>query len=139
MQRTVLLTGASRGIGLSIARRLLSDGHRLSLGLRNPGALRGTDLDVERVLHHAYDATNPASADAWVDSTVRRWGSIDTLIHCAGILHRTPLLFADGEEKQLDELWAINVKGPWWLTRACLLYTSPSPRDRTRSRKPSSA
>ena len=118
MQRTVLLTGASRGIGRSIARRLLNDGHRLSLGLRDPEALRGTDLDVEGVMHRAYDANDPSSAEAWVGSTIRQWGDIDTLIHCAGILHRTPLLFADSEEQQLDELWAINVKGPWWLTRA---------------------
>ena len=60
MQRTVLLTGARRGIGRSIARRLLKDGHRLSLGLRDPQALRGTDLDVGTVLHHAYDANDPA-------------------------------------------------------------------------------
>ena len=118
MQRTVLLTGASRGIGRSIARRLLIDGHRLSLGLRDPEALRGTDLDVEAVIQHGYDASVPASAEAWVDATLRQWGEIDTLIHCAGILHRTPLLFADGEEQQLDQLWAVNVKGPWWLTRA---------------------
>ena len=118
MQRTVLLTGASRGIGRSIARRLLNDGHRLSLGLRDPEALRGTDLDVEGVLHRTYDANDPSSAEVWVGSTIRQWGDIDTLIHCAGILHRTPLLFADSEEQQLDELWAINVKGPWWLTRA---------------------
>ena len=118
MQRTVLLTGASRGIGRSIARRLLIDGHRLSLGLRDPEALRGTDLDVEAVIRHAYDASVPASAEAWVNATLRQWGEIDTLIHCAGILHRTPLLFADGEEQQLDQLWAVNVKGPWWLTRA---------------------
>ena len=126
MQRTVLLTGASRGIGRSIARRLLKDGHRLSLGLRDPQALRGTDLDVGTVLHHAYDANDPASVEAWVDSTVRHWGAIDTVIHCAGILHRTPLLFADGEEQQLDELWAINVKGPWWLTRAAWPYLATS-------------
>ena len=118
MQRTVLLTGASRGIGRSIARRLLKDGHRLSLGLRDPEALRGTDLDGETVLLHAYDASDPGSAETWVSATDRHWGGIDTVIHCAGILHRTPLLFADGEEQQLDELWAINVKGPWWLTRA---------------------
>lgn len=118
MQRTVLLTGASRGIGHSIARRLLNDGHRLSLGLRDPEALRGTDLDVEGVLHLAYDANDSSSAEVWVGSTIRQWGDIDTLIHCAGILHRTPLLFADSEEQQLDELWEINVKGPWWLTRA---------------------
>ena len=118
MQRKVLLTGASRGIGRSIAKRLLDDGHRLSLGLREPEALRGTELDVDGVTHHAYDAMDPATAAAWVDDAVRQWGEIDTLIHCAGILHRTPLLFADGEERDLDELWAINVKGPWWLTRA---------------------
>ena len=118
MQRKVLLTGASRGIGRSMAKRLLDDGHRLSLGLREPEALRGTELDVDGVTHHAYDAMDPATAAAWVDDTVRQWGEIDTLIHCAGILHRTPLLFEDGEEHDLDELWAINVKGPWWLTRA---------------------
>ena len=118
MPRTVLLTGASRGIGCSIAKRLLHDGHRLSLGLRDPQALRGTDLDVEGVIHHPYDAKDPASAETWVASTLDRWGEIDTLIHCAGILHRTPLLFEEGDEQQLDELWAVNVKGPWWLTRA---------------------
>ena len=118
MQRTVLLTGASRGIGRSIAKRLLNDGHRLSLGLRNPEALRGTELDVDHVVHHAYDASDPASAQTWVESTVHHWGAIDTLIHCAGILHRTPLLFAGGEEHDLDEPWTIKVKGPWWLTRA---------------------
>ena len=118
MPRTVLLTGASRGIGCSIAKRLLHDGHRLSLGLRDPQALRGTDLDVEGVIHHPYDAKDPASAETWVASTLDRWGEIDTLIHCAGILHRTPLLFEEGDEQQLDELWEVNVKGPWWLTRA---------------------
>ena len=118
MHRRVLLTGASRGIGRSIARRLLKDGQHLSLGLRDPEALRGSELDVEAVMHHAYDASVPESAESWVDATLRQWGEIDTLIHCAGILHRTPLLFADSEEQQLDELWAVNVKGPWWLTRA---------------------
>ena len=118
MQRTVLLTGASRGIGRSIAERLLNDGHRLSLGLRNPDALLGTDLDIDRVAVHSYDAKDPGSAQEWVDATVTQWGQIDTLIHCAGILHRTPLLFSDGEEHDLDELWSVNVMGPWWLTRA---------------------
>ena len=118
MPRTVLLTGASRGIGRSIAKRLLDDGHRLSLGLRDPDSLRGTELDVDRVAHHPYDAREPASAQAWVEATLHQWGQIDTLIHCAGILHRTPLLFANGEERDLDELWSVNVMGPWWLTRA---------------------
>ena len=45
---------------------------------------------------------------------------MDAQIHCAGILNRTPLLFEDGQEAELDELWHVNVMGPWWLTRAPL-------------------
>jgi len=130
MQRTVLLTGASRGIGRAIAKRLLDDGHRLSLGLRDPNASRGTEFDVDRVVHHAYDAKDPGSARAWVDATLSQWGEIDTLVHCAGILHRTPLLFADGEEHDLEELWSINVKAPWWLTRAAWPSLASSGRGR---------
>lgn len=130
MQRTVLITGASRGIGQSIAKRLLRDGHRLSLGLRDPEALLGSDLDGDRVVRHLYDARDPASADAWVEATLKTWGQVDTLIHCAGILRRTPLLFADGEERDLDDLWSVNVMGPWWLTRAAWPSLSDSGRGR---------
>ncbi len=116
--RTVLISGASRGIGLAIAERLFADGHRISLGLRNPSVLDGTSLDSDLVLRHRYDAFTPTDATEWVDATVDRWGGFDTLIQCAGILCTTPLLFEDGEERDLEDLWRVNVMGPWWLTRA---------------------
>ena len=59
MQRTVLMTGASRGIGWAVAEQLLAKDHRLCLGLRNPGVIKGTLLDSDRVLPIAYDAGNP--------------------------------------------------------------------------------
>ena len=117
-QRTVLISGASRGIGRAVAERLLKDGHRLSLGLRDPSVLDGTALDADNVQRHCYDALDPDSASAWVGACVDRWGSCDAIVHTAGILHRTPLLFADGEELDLESLWRVNVMGPWWLTRA---------------------
>ena len=58
--RTVLISGASRGIGRAIAERLLADGHRLSLGLRDPAALKASAQPS--LLLHRYDAEDPASA-----------------------------------------------------------------------------
>ena len=118
MQRTILITGASRGIGRSIAERLLRDGHRLSLGLRQPDQLDGTFLDHPDVHRVVYDAADASAAEALVTAAERRWGGMDTLIHCAGCLHRTPLLFDDAAEAELEELWQINLMGPWKLTRA---------------------
>ena len=116
--RTVLISGASRGIGRAISERLVADGHRISLGLRNPTSLEGNSLASDQVISHRYDAFDPDSATRWVDATVDRWGGFDTLIHCAGILSTTPLLFENGEEQDLEDLWRVNLMGPWWLTRA---------------------
>jgi NAD(P)-dependent dehydrogenase (short-subunit alcohol dehydrogenase family) len=126
--RTILISGASRGIGRAIADRLLADGHRLSLGLRDPNALIGTALDPERVgvderggprlLLHPYNADDPAAAEAWVAATVSHFGAIDSLILSAGVFSRVPLLFERGQEREIQQLWDVNVMGPWWLTRA---------------------
>ncbi len=118
-----MISGANRGIGYAIARQLLSDGHRLSLGMRDPhkfrvsvasSAFQASDL----TLLHSYEAADAQSAERWVASTLDWAETVDTLIHCAGILRTTPLLFRDEQVSELDDLWRINVMGPWWLTRA---------------------
>ena len=126
--RTILISGASRGIGRAIAERLLADGHRLSLGVRNTAALNGTPLDPAhagvdqqgrpRVVLHPYNADDPAAAAAWVAASVSQFGAIDSLIHSAGVFSRVPLLFENGQEQEIRQLWDVNVMGPWWLTRA---------------------
>ncbi len=122
--RTLLISGASRGIGRRIAETTLAEGHRLSLGVRDVAGLAGSSLaqaaldQPDRVLLHPYDARLPASATAWVDASLERFGDIGGLIHCAGLFSRVGLLFAPGEEQQIEALWQVNVMGPWWLTRA---------------------
>ncbi len=116
--RTILISGASRGIGRAIAERLLADGHQLSLGVRNPAALQGTALDHPRVLLHPYNAEEPAAAEAWVRASVSQFGAIDSVVHSAGVFSRVPLLFESGQEQEIQQLWDVNVMGPWWLTRA---------------------
>ena len=121
--RTLLISGASRGIGRSIAERLLADGHRLSLGLRDQQSLAGTALDpavagADRVLLHSYDAEDPAAADAWVQASTDHFGGFDSVIHSAGIFSRAGVLFEAGQEEEINRTMAVNLMGPWWLTRA---------------------
>lgn len=122
--RTLLISGASRGIGHAIAQQALERGHRLSLGVRRPGDLTAGPLgamarqDPDRLLIHPYDAIEPASADAWVSTSLDRFGRIDGLIHCAGIFSRLGVRFRAGEEAEIERLWQVNLMGPWWLSRA---------------------
>ena len=121
--RTLLISGASRGIGRAVAERALVDGHRLSLGLRDLEALKRTALDPDlagsdRVLLCPYAAEDPAAAQAWVEATNEHFGGFDSVIHSAGIFSRVPLLFEESEQPEIAHTINVNLMGPWWLTRA---------------------
>lgn len=117
--RVVMLSGASRGIGLAIARRLHAQGYLLSLGMRNPQAAAAlAGFDPARTLVHRFDAERAETAAQWVDATLSRFGRIDALINNAGILR--PLDLRSGDESVLDEMWAVNVKAPFRLIRLAL-------------------
>ena len=118
--RVVMVSGASRGIGQAIACRLLEDGYRLSIGVRDPDAARAcfTGCDEDDLLVNRFDALDAPSAAAWVAATLARFGRIDGLVNNAGIWHQVN--FETEDEALLDELWAVNVKGPFRLTRHAL-------------------
>jgi len=117
--RVFLISGANRGIGAAIARRLAAAGCRLSLGARNPETLVDTFGPETEVRHHfRYDATDRASFAPWVDGTLAAFGRIDGLINNAGASSRFSI--EQGDESDLDALWAVNVKGPLFMTRLCL-------------------
>ena len=113
--RVVMLSGASRGIGAAIAYRLASEGYNLSLGVRKPAEVRAkfAAFPPGRLLVSRFDALEVASAQAWLQETVDRYGRLDVLINNAGVMK--PLSFSEGDEGVLDELWAVNVKAPYRL------------------------
>lgn len=127
--RTVMVSGASRGIGRAIAERLLADGHRVSAGVRDPDALAAAaDTTLlrsqapDRLLIHAYEAS-AADGDrngprAWVEATTARWGGVDAVVHGAGVFSRVGLRFTDAEEEEIHRVLEVNLMGPWRLSRA---------------------
>ena len=127
--RKIIISGASRGIGKAIAIKLLNEGHSISLGVRKQESLINTPLDPksnnpEKFILHTYDATVKDSSKEWVENTVKKFKTIDTIIHCAGILKKTNLIFNDSEMKDIEYLWKVNVMGPWILTKDAWEYLS---------------
>ncbi|QOZ38362.1 SDR family NAD(P)-dependent oxidoreductase [Bradyrhizobium sp. CCBAU 53421] len=114
--RIVMVSGASRGIGRAVADRLFNSGFTVSAGMRQPDQC----TSKERFMANRYNAIEPGSAEAWVASTVSKFGRIDAVVNAAGISHRVNV--SDNEEDLLDEMWQVNVKGPLRVIRAALPY-----------------
>lgn len=118
-ERVAMVSGASRGIGEAIARRLLDDGYRLSLGVRDVAATRERfPEDDSRLIVEHFDALQPATAESWVSSTLDHFGALDALVNNAGIWKQVN--FETGSEQDLDDMWEVNVKAAFRLIRLAL-------------------
>jgi NAD(P)-dependent dehydrogenase (short-subunit alcohol dehydrogenase family) len=118
--RVILISGASRGIGAAIARRLHADGYTLSLGARDPKMASDAlgAHDQARVMTARFDAFDVDSARQWIAATAERFGRIDGLINNAGILRM--VRFDEGDEAAMNEMWSVNVMAPFRLLRLAL-------------------
>jgi len=120
MKRTVLVTGANRGIGLAIARQLAELGHSVFLGSRDLKAceeaaesLRRVHLDVEPV---HIDLPDAATIDAVIDDIGKSGRQVDTLVNNAGVLHEKPLL--ECTDAEIVDSIAVHLTGPLRLIRS---------------------
>ena len=81
--RTIIISGASRGIGLNIAHKELKEGNRISVGIRNLESLKGSVIDPNkwpegRIIINKYDALNKISAENWIKNTLDKFGGFDS-------------------------------------------------------------
>ena len=121
-KKTAIVTGASRGIGLAIARQLGLDGYQVVVFATRPreaGMEQLTILDEENITWHYVQGTldNRQDRERLVQETIERFGRIDVLINNAGVapLERTDLLHMT--EESYDRVMGINAKGTMFLTQ----------------------
>jgi NAD(P)-dependent dehydrogenase (short-subunit alcohol dehydrogenase family) len=119
-KRTALVTGANRGIGLAIARRLGELSHSVLLGSRDRGAgeaaadsLRRHGLDVTAI---HLDLVDRPTIDAALDELSGAGRQVDVLVSNAGVLHERPLL--ELTDAEIAESLAVHLTGPLRLVRA---------------------
>lgn len=127
--RTVLVTGASRGIGRAIALRVARDGARVALLAKTetphpelPGTIHTVADEVEaaggRALPLAVDVRFEDQVEAAVERTVREWGGIDVVVNNAGAIDLTGTL--ETPVKRFDLMHAVNVRATFVCTRAAV-------------------
>lgn len=118
--KVALITGASRGIGASIARRLAADGFSIvlncaeSLSLAQGLAEAIAEAGGRAVALQA-DVSDPAAVARLFDEAEAAFGGIDVLVNTAGIMKLAPL--ADCDDAQIDSQIGINLKGTIYTLR----------------------
>jgi len=119
-EKTVLVTGAASGIGLSAARRFLDEGARVVM-LDIDGAKleqAAASLPRERVLVHVGDTAHKETASAAVTAAVERFGALHILVNNAGVATEGDI--TQTSEEDFDRVMAVNVAGYFHMAKAAM-------------------
>jgi len=135
LNKTVFITGASRGIGHAIAMRAAADGANVVIAAKTtephpklPGTIHTAAADVERAggkaLAVATDIRDEAQVEAAIAAAVGRFGGIDILVNNASAISLTGTLATP--MKRFDLMHQINVRGTYLCTQKAVPHLQRS-------------
>jgi meso-butanediol dehydrogenase / (S,S)-butanediol dehydrogenase / diacetyl reductase len=113
--RTVLITGAARGIGAACARRLAADGAKLVLADLDGAGVEKLAAELGQVAVKA-DVSLPEDIARIVDEPYRRWGRLDVLFNNAGVIRVQPML--EVTEAEWDRVMDVNLRAVFFVLQA---------------------
>ncbi|KAL4968028.1 SDR family oxidoreductase [Aspergillus stella-maris] len=124
--KNVLITGASMGIGETIARRVASEGANVALFARSQDKLQAIAEDLQKkspsskVIFKAIDLQNYEVVEKAVGGTVKEIGQIDILVNNAGLALGAPAAFPDLKISDIITMNGTNINGLMFTTYAVL-------------------
>ena len=127
MQKIILITGSTDGIGLATAEMLISQGHHVLLHGRNPAKLEATEKSLRalsadgKIESYVADLSHMDEVEALAKAVAERHDRLDVLINNAGIFHTPEVTTRDG----LDVRFAVNTIAPWLLTQRLMPCWDP--------------
>ncbi|MBL9208703.1 MAG: 3-ketoacyl-ACP reductase [Opitutaceae bacterium] len=121
-KKSALVTGASRGIGRGIAIELARAGYRVAINYAGNLDAANEALGLVRAAGGdgfivQGDVAVAADRARLVSETVQQFGRIDLLVNNAGVGPKVRADLLDAGEESFDRLFAINLKGPYFLTQ----------------------
>ncbi len=120
--RVALVTGASRGLGLAMARALVDAGAHVVVNARDATALAeaADQIGAEAM---AFDVTDAKVARSALEDVAARHGKLDILVNNAGIQHRRAI--TDWEDEDFDRVIAVNLTSCFRLARDAVRIMLP--------------
>ncbi len=121
--KTVVITGGSKGMGMSHAERFLQEGANVVIGDKSDAikaAAALTEKYHRKVIGIKADVSCKTDCENLMLTAYNAFGSVDILINNAGILKKAGL--SDVDESVWDEIMSVNVKGTLFCTQAAVKY-----------------
>lgn len=116
MDKVILITGASSGIGEGIARELGTCGAKVLLGARRLNRIEVLAAEIRdaggTAEARSLDVTARSSMAAFAEAAMEMWGRVDVLVNNAGVMPLSPL--AAGKHDEWERMVDVNIKGVLW-------------------------
>ena len=120
--KVTIITGASGGIGKSVAQKVLEEGSKVVLVSRNKNKLKKTVEELgknDNLIHMAADVSHESEVLSVIEQTLTAFDKIDNLINCAAIIN-DPTPFHLMTEDQWTNLMNVNLKGTFQPVKAVI-------------------
>ena len=129
--KTLFITGASRGIGLAIALRAARDGANIAIAAKTadphpklPGTIYSAAKEIEaaggQALPLIVDVRDEANVAGAIEQTAVKFGGIDICVNNASAIQLTPTTMTD--MKRYDLMHQINTRGTFMVSKYCIPY-----------------